>query len=274
MIPPRWRRRALFALCFLVAAPLAAQAQTQVFLDDRVHPKDAPDWTAAVDLHGQYFAYNTVPNQMLNDYTGYTGVAGEQMDLLVHAALIYGFRLDVEPYAWIGNNQWISRIGLIGEVSYDTPLEWLSAGYGHHSWHNIDVASASTNGHQSDWFFARVDLPKIEFDEHVFIRFSVKPSVFVDNREPLLFKEVYTVQEPGARAMLGFPVIGAIHDFGFEILPYVQFGPGGQRVGITSEFEYEIVPFLAPFLSAEFVESTNGRRRTAIGIGLTLRLKR
>jgi len=274
MIPIKWRRRAILALGFLLAAPLAAQAQTQVFLDDRVHKKDVEDFTAAVDLRGQYFAYNTVPNQMLNDYTGYTGVAGEQMDILVHAYLLYGFRLDVEPYAWIGNNQWISRIGLIGEVTYDTTLGWLSAGYGHHSWHNIDVAGADTNGHQADWFFARIDLPKIEFDEHITIRFSVKPSVFVDNREPLLIKDMYATREPGARAMLGFPVVGAIHEFGFEILPYVQFGPGGQRVGFTSEFDFEIAPFAAPFLSAEFVESTNGRSRAAIGIGLKIKLKR
>ena len=194
--------------------------------------------------------------------------------MTIHAYLLYGFRLDVQTYAWLGDNQWISRIGLIGEVTYETPIDSLSVGYGHHSWHNIDTAGATFLGRQQNWLFARIDLPKIEIDDATFLRFSVKPSVFVTDRDPLFIKDVYGPNEVRAVAMLAFPVIGAIHAFGFEIQPYIQFGGGAQRVGISAEFEYEITPFLAPIFSADFAESTNGRSETMIGIGLKIKFKR
>jgi len=266
--------RAPLTIAFLLASPLAALAQTQVLVDDRLHKKDVEDFSASVDLRGQYFVYSSIPNRMLNDYTGYRHSANEQMDITAHAYLMYNIRLDVQAYAWIGDNQWISRIGLIGELTYETPIDWISVGYGHHSWHNIDVDSATLIGHQQDMLFARFDLPMIEFDDADYLRFSLKTTYFISNGSPIFLKDIYIPNEVKAWSMIGAPIIGRFHEFYFEILPYVQFADGAQRVGISADFEYEVTPFLAPFISIEFLESSNGRSQSAIGIGLKVKLKR
>ncbi len=265
-------RYVIVLACFLVM-PLTAMAQTQVFVDDYPTDKNRENFTASVDVRGEYFVQSTIPNRMLDDYSGYSHVAGEQMDLIVRSNLFWGITLDVEPYAWIGENQWISRIGLMGEARYETPVEWISVGYGHHSWHNIDVNAAKYYGHDQNWLLARFDLPKIDFDQRCWIRASFEPCWFSSNRAPILEKSTYGPGEENAFAMTAFPIVGGIYDFGFELKPYIQYGHIHHRCGVSGEFIYNFTDFVAGFISVDYYEVA-GVNRDAIGIGMMLRLKR
>lgn len=264
---------AIALLCFL-AVPVAAEAQTHNFLDDYETKKGVDDFTASVDLRGQAFVRSTIPNRMLDDYTNYDHVPGQQMDVLVRSNLVWNFTLDTEVYAWIGENQWISRIGLMGELKYQTPLEWISVGYGHHSWHNIDVDIAKYVGHQQDWALLRIDAPKLNLGESSWIRASVEPYYFMGNKEPILIKDMYGPSEEHARYMLALPLIGAVGDFDFEIKSYVQFGKQNRRYGMSAEFVYNFTPFFAAFASVEYFFNPNGKAQDQEGVGIMLRLKR
>ncbi len=265
--------KTVIALVFLLAVPLTAYAQTHSLLDDQPHAKTENFTATSVDLSGKYYFHSTVPNRLLDDYHGYDHVPGEQMDVLVRSNLIWGVTLDVDVYAWIGENQWISRIGLMGELRYQTPLEWINIGWGHHSWHNIDVDVARYVGHQQDWALVRIDAPTFTLGEHAWIRASIEPHYFMGNKEPLLIKDMYGPVEDHARTMLALPLVGVIDSFAFEVKPYVQFGKHDRRYGVAAEFIYNFTSYFAVSLSGEYFESTNGRYQDMEAVGIKLRLK-
>ncbi len=251
--------RQLVMLAIFLSVPLLASAQ-----DD--------DFEISGELKLKFFAVNDVPDIVLMDYNNYTGSADGEINFAAHLKILEKLEMDATPYLWFSSENSISRLGIFGNVKYEV-VEDLKVGYGHHSWHNVDLDSAGWKQAQ-DWLFLEWNFLDIELnkDKEYEINLYLEPRWYFNNGEFIQAKNFYERDDPTAFAELAVHVVGNYRRFSWDLRPYIQTASDAYRYGIKSEVCYSIKEYLGIFISADYY-ATDEDDRTMIGIGLMIKFK-
>lgn len=251
--------RYLTALAALLILPSLALAQ-----DD--------DFQISGELKLKYFVVNDVPDIVMSDYSGYSGAADAEISFSAHLKILEKLEVDGAPYMWLSVENNISRLGFLGTTRYEI-LEDFKVGYGHHSWHNVDMDSAGWKQAQ-DWLFLEWNFWDIEIDKDkkYEANFYLEPRWYFNNGEFIQAKDFYDRDDPTAFAEISLHAIGNYKKLSWDIRPYFQLATDAYRFGVESEISYSIKKYLAAFISVDYY-ATDEDDRTMIGIDLMIKFK-
>lgn len=224
------------------------------------------DFQISAEVRAKQFLFNNVPDIIKNDYRDYDGNAGEELGIAINFHLFSRLNIKAYPYFWFSAENHIARIGLWGELNYGIWEDRLKIGYGHHSWHNADIDSPDNDGRAQDWIFADFLFWQPEISESFSLEFHLKPRLFVNNKEPIALKELYSDGEETAFAETMLRISGEWRRLNFDIDPYVQFASGIYRYGIHCETSFKITEIFSIFSDFEYYNCEDYRLMVSFGI--------
>lgn len=238
-------------------------------------PVQVSEWEFYVsgEVRSKFFLQSDEPDLILENYTSYDKRPDEEVMFLGHFQLPKKTTVDAHPYFWYSGYKGISRIGLQIKVQHEL-FKNFHLGYGHHSWHNTDVAGPS-NGRQQDWalanyYFGQAKVGPVELEFQGEIRGYFK------NNYPAEIKSFYGISDDlTARIELAAFVQAKFRGFILSVWPSQQFTSrefSDSRFELKAELAYQLSEVFVAFSDIWYYR-IHGEDRLNIGIGLGIKFK-
>lgn len=261
------------ALVILLAAPAALWAQeTETAVEDL-------KFDASADIKLKFIPFTNEHDLIKLDYTQYPGTPWFEFGLPAHfrfGGFLRNLKLEAYPYAWVSEENALSRVGLFIDLAYEMLPGNLEAGWFHHSWHNIDVDGPNLKGRAQDALFARWTIlsSKTPDQDDLDFRLQLEPRIFLNNSEPIDIKTVYTGTEKAASWGIAMPVHLGWNVFELNLRPYVQLATDTTRYGASGELIYNCYSGFSIFIDFHwYTTDSSDADIYMMGVGILLKFR-